>query len=147
MRELRILRDDDFYVYELLYPEEMGGAVFYVGRGHERRIYAHEGEARAIYYRANSIKVFRCFCPKCVIIRNIWAQGYPIVRKKIHENISRGKSTSLEYSVIKQLENSRILTNRSGNSRYSWMSRDELDKEEYVADEQFLQKISFFFGR
>ena len=31
-----------YYVYTLSYPEEMGGAVFYVGKGSGNRIFAHE---------------------------------------------------------------------------------------------------------
>ena len=35
-----------YYVYTLSYPEEMGGAVFYVGKGSGNRIFAHESFVR-----------------------------------------------------------------------------------------------------
>ena len=31
-----------YYVYTLAYPEEMGGAIFYVGKGTGKRMLVHE---------------------------------------------------------------------------------------------------------
>jgi hypothetical protein len=35
-----------YYVYTLSYPEEMGGAVFYVGKGSGNRLFLHERYVR-----------------------------------------------------------------------------------------------------
>jgi hypothetical protein len=63
-----------YYVYELAYPESMGGAVFYVGKGVRRRINAHESEARLGKQSY-----------KCDIIRDIWAHGEQVVKRKVFE--------------------------------------------------------------
>ncbi len=60
------------YVYELAYPESMGSAVFYVGKGQCYRITAHEREAR------KGVKSH-----KCNIIREIWMHGDEVVKRII----------------------------------------------------------------
>src|SRR4051812_14655876 len=62
---------DEFYVYIHAYPESMGGAVFYVGKGIGDRIDQHEEEAHHGHQ-----------CEKCDIIRSIWAVGERVVKRK-----------------------------------------------------------------
>lgn len=141
------MRNDDFYVYGLFYPVEMGSNVFYIGKGHERRIYAHEGEARTIYYCPDGIKVFRCFCPKCIVIRGIWKQGYAVVRKRLHENLSTGQASGLEQSEIRKLGSSRILTNRQSISSRNRIPHSKISSEVRIAEDQFLKNIDLLFAR
>lgn len=50
-----------FYIYTLAYPPEMGGAIFYVGKGQGYRIEQHEREARLALgfnpYKENVIRL------------------------------------------------------------------------------------------
>lgn len=77
------------YVYELSYPESMGGAVFYVGKGKGDRIDAHESQARIGVQSA-----------KCDAIREIWANGEEIVKRKIREKLTDQEALDLERERI-----------------------------------------------
>jgi hypothetical protein len=60
---------NEYYVYWLAYPESMGGAIFYIGKGQGYRIADHEREARkGVQSR------------KCDIIRDIWMHGEEVVK-------------------------------------------------------------------
>lgn len=63
-----------FYVYTLAYPEQMGGAVFYVGKGTGGRMHTHE------VYAANGETG-----PRADAIRAIWDAGYQIVKAKVYQ--------------------------------------------------------------
>lgn len=63
-----------FYTYVLAYPESMGGAIFYVGKGTGSRIEEHERQAKSGYESE-----------KCSIIRLIWANGEEVVKRKVLE--------------------------------------------------------------
>jgi hypothetical protein len=60
---------NEYYVYVLAYPESMGGAIFYIGKGQADRIADHEREAR------KGVQSH-----KCDIIRDIWAHGEEVVK-------------------------------------------------------------------
>ena len=68
--------ENKFYVYELAYPESMGGDVFYVGKGRKYkigkgfvdRIDVHEKEASL---PLKSIKKWSRNVEKCLAIRSI----------------------------------------------------------------------------
>lgn len=81
--------NNDYYVYELAYPESMGGLVFYVGKGRNDRMYKHDDEAR----RGIQSK-------KCDVIRQIQAQGELVVRRKVVENISHSSAINEERDLI-----------------------------------------------
>ena len=80
---------NDFYTYELAYPESMGGAVFYVGKGRGNRINDHERDAR-----------FGRMTLNCRIIRRILAQGEQIVKRKVYENLSEEEAFAHEIQLI-----------------------------------------------
>lgn len=66
------LQNKPHYIYTLAYPESMGGAVFYIGKGVGKRIHEHEGEAR------RGVKSH-----KCNIIRKIWTNDDQVVKTKL----------------------------------------------------------------
>src|SRR5258708_11777796 len=92
-------RQGRFYVYELAYPESMGGAVFYVGKGQDNRIDHHEAEAR---------KGKRSY--KCSVIRKIWAAGEQMVKRKVQKNMTEEAAYQLEKDLIRMYDR-RHLTN------------------------------------
>lgn len=90
---------NDFYVYTLSYPEEMGGAVFYVGKGTGNRIDFHEREARKGAYSH-----------KCNTIRSIWRAGKQVIKRKEYENLSEEDALRYEARLIERYKSS-VLTN------------------------------------
>lgn len=84
-------REGEFYAYELAYPENMGGAVFYVGKGSGQRIDEHEKETK----RGGDF-------PRHIIIRQIWEAGEQIVKRKVQENITQDMAFELEKQLIKK---------------------------------------------
>jgi hypothetical protein len=89
-----------FYDYELAYPESMGGAVFYVGKGTSNRINEHEGEASK-----------GGISQKCKIIREIWAQGYQVVKRKVYETNIEQDAFLYEWVLINLVYGYSQLTN------------------------------------
>lgn len=77
---------NDYYVYTYAYPD---GKVFYVGKGHGNRIDHHEREAKS-----------GVDSEKCAIIRQIWADGKQVLKKKIYENLSEEDAFSLVFLTI-----------------------------------------------
>ncbi len=96
---------DNFYVYELAYPESLGGSVFYVGMGRGKRWLAHEVEAKR-----------GVLSEKCDSIRSIWIHGEQVIKRKVAQNIGSGTARRLEQELIIHygLKN---LTNRRGQGR------------------------------
>ena len=80
---------DLYYVYELAYPESMGGKVFYVGKGIRGRIHEHESEARKGVQSE-----------KCDIIREIWADGEKVVKRKVFETPIEQDAYIYEWVLI-----------------------------------------------
>lgn len=87
------------YVYEYAYPASMGGTVFYVGKGKGARINFHEKEARRGVQSA-----------KCDAIREIWAAGEEVVKRKVRENLTDQEALDLEAERI-QFYGKNLLTN------------------------------------
>ncbi len=81
----------DYYVYDLAYPESMGGHVFYVGKGRLERINDHEKEARRGHQ-----------CKKCEIIRSIWLVSEQVIKTKRDTGLSETDALILERKCINQ---------------------------------------------
>lgn len=79
------------YVYTLAYPESMGGRVFYVGKGIDKRIDVHERDARLDKgtnpYKKN-------------IIRKIWREGSQVVKTIIAYFETHRDACSYEIALI-----------------------------------------------
>src|SRR5260221_13283387 len=89
MKQSRNWNETYFYVYTLAYPESMGGAVFYVGKGSGYRINDHEKEARR---GVTSLK--------CDIIRSLWEEGEDIVKTKVYTNLSEYEALTREDELV-----------------------------------------------
>lgn len=92
-----------YYVYTLSYPPEMGGAVFYVGKGKAGRIKFHEAQARK-GERGERYDV----------IRAIWQAGHQVVGQVIHESDDEGECMAIEALRIEELSGD-VLTNHTHN--------------------------------
>lgn len=77
-----------YYVYTLSYPN---GDVFYVGKGHGRRVHDHEREARRENHQ----------CAKCDIIRRVWASGKQITKNFVFTTTSEAEALSKEAEFIR----------------------------------------------
>lgn len=81
-------KDPNSYVYELAYPD---GRVFYIGKGTGYRINRHEDETRrGVQSR------------KCDIIREIWASGGQVLKRKVCENLTSEEAIEIEQEVIQR---------------------------------------------
>lgn len=78
-----------FYVYLLRYPPELGGAVFYIGKGTGARMHQHEVNA------ANGEEGKRADT-----IRAIWEAGFQIVKAKIFETDDEQAAYAEERRLI-----------------------------------------------
>src|SRR5216684_6424733 len=76
------LTQKKYYVYTLAYPQETGGAIFYIGKGTGKRMLIHE------IYAAHSdddIRTYYRNAEKCRVIREIWAKGGQVKREIVFE--------------------------------------------------------------
>lgn len=79
-----------FYVYELVDPRS--GKVFYVGKGHGSRMYDHDWEAQR-GYRSR----------KCQTIRDIWAAGLAVQRRKAAHFSEESDAYAAEADLIRPI--------------------------------------------
>lgn len=104
---------DDFYVYTLAYPEEMGATVFYVGKGANGRIADHAREAKRGVQS-----------PKCDVIRQIWDAGYDFVPTKVAEGLSGRPAGLLERQLISQYRLENLTNQVDGGQGASFLKPD-----------------------
>lgn len=78
-----------WYVYTYAYPVDMGGAIFYAGKGTGTRMFAHEMEARG-----------GCQCAKCDIIRSIWTSGKTAQKSIVFETFVEAEAYQHESELI-----------------------------------------------
>jgi hypothetical protein len=78
-----------FYVYTLSYPPQMGGAVFYIGKGSNRRIHMHE------YFARQGEEG-----PRADTIREIERQGYHITKSIVYESDNEDEALETETMLI-----------------------------------------------
>ena len=84
----KVVSPQTYYIYTLAYPD---GKVFYVGKGTNGRIADHEREASK-----------GCNCPKCDIIREIWADNKPVQKRIVFETLNETEALTYELDLIKQ---------------------------------------------
>jgi LEM3-like protein len=97
-----------YYVYTLAYPEEMGAAIFYVGKGTGKRMLVHE------IYAARSddnIREYYRNTEKCRVIREIWANGGQVKREIVFETDDEFEAFAYEWALIHMVHRERGLTN------------------------------------
>jgi hypothetical protein len=94
------ISEEIHYAYELVYPESMGSAVFYVGQGKGDRIDEHEREARK-----------GCTCRKCSAIQSVWRRGEQIVKRKVFETPVKQDACIYEWVLINLIYGIDNLTN------------------------------------
>lgn len=116
-----------FYTYTLAYPVEMGGYVFYVGKGTSDRMLEHEIEA-------NNDGRGR----KCVVIRGIWAKGYQIEKYIVFESDIEQDVLLYEWAGINMLYASHWLTNIAMNTYDCTLSPFEEELREQRNRDAFL---------
>lgn len=101
-----------WYVYTYAFPD---GTVFYVGKGCNARIDAHEHEA-----------LRGCECKKCCTIRQIWEQGFPVQKRIVYETFNEHEAFTHEHHLINTygLEN---LTNIKPGTSYQTREYQDID--------------------
>lgn len=82
--------DPKYYVYTLAYPD---GKVFYVGKGCGQRIDDHERVARKRYGILKNMT-------KVNIIREIWASGEDVLKKKLAHFETEEQAYEYESALI-----------------------------------------------
>lgn len=107
-----------YYVYMLAYPESMGGAVFYVGKGTGYRVSSHEAETR----NGGTSK-------KHDIIRSIWNAGEQVVKDIVFETDDEQEAFTHESELIKR--HASILANIILNPNIGLPSHLNPSTEEY----------------
>ena len=130
------------YVYELAYPESMGGAVFYVGEGQGSRIHAHESEARIVRRRGEWVS------QKCQIIRKIWDHGEQVVKRKVFETFVAEDAFIYEWVLIHLIYGHENLTNvnEGGEGRGSTMPRLAKRSTGFTLSEDIVDDIWRYAG-
>ena len=114
-----------YYVYLYRYPDEMGGHVFYVGKGTGDRILTHEIEA-AKGYRGR----------KCEVIRAIWGNGYQVQKQIVYETDIQQDALIYERASINTIWAGPYLTNTIGNVYRHEIARREPTRDALLPKEQ-----------
>jgi len=94
-----------YYVYTLSYPEEMGGAVFYVGKGSGNRVFAHEK-----FVRLNDKKRSGNH-HKDVVIKRILDAGLEVRKEVVASFDLETDALAYEWFLINIVHGLRNLTN------------------------------------
>lgn len=107
-----------FYVYTLSYPPQMGGAVFYIGKGSGNRMHEHEKHARKeLAYNPGSYET----------IRSIIERGEHVVATKVFETDNECEAYQEEARAMLRYGMENLTNRRSGGTGKSWHYRE--DKE------------------
>jgi len=91
-----------YYVYTLVDPRE--DKIFYIGKGKEKRPFAHRVEANA-----------GCECKKCQMIRSIWDAGYDVRLNYVYETEDERAALLREKQLIARIGLRRLCNLRPGH--------------------------------
>lgn len=112
-----IITQKKYYTYTLAYPNEMGGHVFYIGKGTGDRMLTHEMEAKH-GYRGR----------KCRIIREILANGYQVQKNIVYETDIEQEALIYEWAGINMIWAGPHLTNTVANAYSRELNKIEKQK-------------------
>jgi len=90
-----------FYVYTIVDPRKE--KIFYVGKGMEKRPFAHAAEART-----------DCDCKKCKYVRDVWAAGYSVRVDYVYETTDERDAPLHEKQLIVNIGLRRLCNKRPG---------------------------------
>lgn len=107
-----------FYVYTLAYPPEMGGAVFYVGKGQGNRVEMHELEAQAAGK-----------APRHDAIRAIHSAGYQVVKGLALETDDENEAYQTEKHLIALYGRDTLTNQTNGGGGSKGRSEAEFEYE------------------
>lgn len=93
-----------YYVYELRYPDQpefgwMAGRVFYVGKGTQDRVLAHEKETRRILKSGRMMNLSH----KHKVINEIWKAGYNVHQVIVYRTDDECDAYMHESSLIRRI--------------------------------------------
>lgn len=107
-----------FYVYTLAYPEQMGGAVFYVGKGTCDRLYIHEKDALVVKRGASMGKKLRA------VLCSILNSGQRPVTTKVFETDDPQAAYDEEYRLFGEYGDQIVNVRRHRQTLYThWTGR------------------------
>lgn len=98
-----------FYVYTL-----SDDTVFYVGKGAQYRIHAHEKEART-----------SCWCPKCMKIRSIWARCREVQKAIVFVTSIEDEACQYERQLIAEIGRGNLLNRTNGGEGKQRVTEEE----------------------
>lgn len=117
-----------YYVYELAYPESMGGKVFYVGKGKGDRIHMHEH-----YVLTGDVK-HSGNTHKDTVIRRIIDSGQEITKRKVAFFDAEMDALIYEWFLINICYGIKNLTNMTSGGT-GWHIADEYAAAQFSAKE------------
>lgn len=118
MLKAKIVAQKKYYVYTLAFPDEMGGHVFYVGKGTGNRLLSHEIETR------NGGR-----SRKCQAIRKIWSNSYEVQRNIVFESDVEQDTLIYEWAGINMIWSSSYLTNTLANPYSRELNKAEKERQ------------------
>lgn len=120
-----------YYVYVLCDPRD--NTIFYVGKGKDNRINAHEAEARSGY---NSYK--------CNKIRLIWEKGFDIKKQIVRHFPNESEAYLFEERLIRKLGIYNLTNITCGNS-IDYKNRPLKEKKKIKNDLSVDEALKMFF--
>lgn len=122
---MNVVEELQHYVYTHAYPDDMGGYVFYIGKGIGNRIDRHE------QYAKQGRKDH-----KCNVIRKIWVNGGQVIKTKVAFFATHKEALLYEQALIVLMRPYGHLTNLTDGGEGSLgLSRETSEKTRYKLSE------------